>query len=152
MNYLRKIKTLHSAGNATEHSYRPALKEYLEKLLPGITATNEPKRQKCGAPDYIVTRNTRGNSIPIGFIEAKDIGIDLNKVEKDEQLKRYKESLDNLILTDYIEFRFFKAGVKVAEVKNATIEDGELVTLQANIASLESLLEDFAAFEAQTIT
>ena len=152
MAYVDKIISLHKSGRATEHSYRPALKEYLETLIPNITATNEPKRQKCGAPDYIITHDARGNSIPIGFIEAKDIGVDLDKVEKDEQLVRYKESLDNLILTDYLDFRFFKEGEKVAEVKIASLEHGKIVPLPANIKSLETLLADFAAFEGQTIT
>ncbi|MGC1861256.1 MAG: type ISP restriction/modification enzyme [Methylocystis sp.] len=152
MAYVDNIISLHKSGRATEHSYRPALKEYLEKLLPNIIATNEPKRQKCGAPDYIITRNTRGNSIPIGFIEAKDIGIDLNKVEKNEQIARYKESLDNLILTDYLDFRFFKEGEKVAEVKIASFEHGKITPLPANIKVLETLLADFAAFQGQTIT
>ncbi|MDZ7613388.1 MAG: hypothetical protein U5K51_06480 [Flavobacteriaceae bacterium] len=38
--------------------------------LSTIRATNEPKRQSCGAPDYILTKK----DIPVGFIEAKDIG------------------------------------------------------------------------------
>jgi len=42
----------------------------LESLVPEIRATNEPKRQSCGAPDYILTKK----DIPVGFIEAKDIG------------------------------------------------------------------------------
>lgn len=29
------------------------LQQLLESLVPDIRATNEPKRQKCGAPDYI---------------------------------------------------------------------------------------------------
>ncbi|MEI7669296.1 MAG: DNA methyltransferase, partial [Pseudomonadota bacterium] len=151
MDYLDKINIIYRSGKATEHSYRPALKEYVETLLSGITATNEPKRQKCGAPDYIITRHTRGNDIDIGYIEAKDIGVDLDKTEKDEQLTRYKESLDNLILTDYIDFRFFKDGKKVAEVKIARAEQGKIITLPENINTLEALLKDFAAFQGQTI-
>jgi predicted helicase len=47
----------------------------------------------------------------IGYVEAKDVGIDLNQVEKTEQLKRYRESLNgNLILTNYVEFRWYVDG------------------------------------------
>ena len=42
----------------------------IESLVPEISATNEPKRISCGAPDYILTKN----EIEIGYIEAKDIG------------------------------------------------------------------------------
>lgn len=151
MAYLDKISALYKAGNATEHSYRPALKEYLESLLPGITATNEPKQQKCGAPDYIVTRHTKGNTFDIGYIEAKDVGKNLDEIENSDQLLRYRESLDNLILTDYLDFRFFKEGEKVAQVRIGHALMGQVQYLPENIDKLETLLKDFAAFQGQSI-
>ncbi len=72
-DYLTQIEQACKAGNATEHTHRPALKDLLEASQPGITATNEPKRIKCGAPDYIITRK----DIPLGFVEAKDTGVSL---------------------------------------------------------------------------
>jgi hypothetical protein len=68
--YLETLNTKYKQGNATEHTFRGALEQLIESIVPEIQATNEPKRQKCGAPDYIITKN----EIPIGFIEAKDIG------------------------------------------------------------------------------
>ncbi|MDN5752625.1 MAG: hypothetical protein L0H15_04990 [Nitrosospira sp.] len=52
-DYLAQVEI---ACNATEHTHRPALKTLLEAFHPGAIATNEPKRIKCGAPDYIITR------------------------------------------------------------------------------------------------
>src|SRR5687767_7396148 len=92
-----------SLGNSTEHTHRPALKTLIESLQKGITATNEPKRVECGAPDFIITKG----EVPLGYIEAKDVGVSLDKAEKTEQLKRYRDSLGNLILTDYLEFRWY---------------------------------------------
>ena len=54
--YLRTIEKALAAGDATEHTHRPALKSFIESLAEGITATSEPKRERCGAPDYNVTR------------------------------------------------------------------------------------------------
>jgi predicted helicase len=99
--YLKTIQNELAAGNATEHTHRSALKSLIESLAEKITATNEPQRIRCGAPDYIVTRG----QIPLGYIEAKDVGVSLDVAEKSEQLVRYRESLGNLILTDYLEFR-----------------------------------------------
>ena len=65
--YRALIEQTYKAGNATEHTHRPALKDLLEVFRPGITATNQPKRIRCDAPDYIITRK----DIPLGFIEAK---------------------------------------------------------------------------------
>lgn len=55
--YLKQIEDNLRMGNATEHTHRPALKALLEALDPGVTATNEPKRIACGAPDFIRTSN-----------------------------------------------------------------------------------------------
>ncbi|MEO8147132.1 MAG: type ISP restriction/modification enzyme [Bacteroidia bacterium] len=146
--YLRSISSIYKSGNATEHTYRPALKQLIETLVPGVIATNEPKRQLCGAPDYILTRK----EIPLGFIEAKDIGVSLDKAENDEQIKRYKNSLDNLILTDYIEFRLYRNGEKVAVINIAFIENGKLKLNEHSFPALENLVKDFCTYIGQTIT
>lgn len=51
--YLSKIQKTIRTGKATEHSHRPTLKDLVESIADGIIATNEPKREECGAPDYI---------------------------------------------------------------------------------------------------
>ena len=54
--YIESINQRFKLGNATEHTFRGDLAQLIETLVPEIVATNEPKRQKCGAPDYILTR------------------------------------------------------------------------------------------------
>jgi len=49
--YRRQIERELQAGNATEHTHRPALKALIESLGSGLTGTNELKRADCGAPD-----------------------------------------------------------------------------------------------------
>lgn len=105
--YLKSLTAALKRGDATEHTHRPSLKTLIESFANGITATNEPKRIACGAPDYIVTKGVA----PVGYVEAKDVNADLDNVESDEQLKRYRASLRNLILTDYLEFRYYRNGV-----------------------------------------
>jgi len=61
-SYLGNINTHYKSGRITEHSFRADLQNLLDRLLPDILTTNEPKREKCGAPDYILT--TRNNNIP----------------------------------------------------------------------------------------
>src|SRR5947209_13926104 len=103
--YLRAIEKAYRNGNATEHTYRSNLKDLCESLFPGIAATNEPKRIKCGAPDFIITNK----QTPLGYIETKDVGVSLDQTERTDQIKRYLGSLANLILTDYLEFRWYVA-------------------------------------------
>jgi hypothetical protein len=82
----------------------------IEALDDQVIATNEPKRSDCGAPDYVVS--PKRDQLSIGYMEAKDIGADLAEIERGDQLKRYLASLPNLLLTDYIEFRWFVDGKK----------------------------------------
>lgn len=48
-DYIRTIEQELIAGNATEHTHRPALKALIESPVAGVTATNEPSRIECGA-------------------------------------------------------------------------------------------------------
>ena len=63
-------------------------------ILPDVLVTNRPARVDCGAPDYVLTRK----DVPVGYIEAKDIGVDLGSKTLKEQFDRYKSGLSNLIL------------------------------------------------------
>jgi hypothetical protein len=101
--YRRQIQGELQAGNATEHTHRPALKALIETLVPGVTATNEPRWVECGAPDYVISRNSPHGPVTIGYVEAKDVGKPLDEIERSDQMKRYLPALTNLILTDYLE-------------------------------------------------
>ncbi len=154
-DYLRKIEQLHRAGNATEHTFRPALQDLLEGIGGAqITATNEPKRVKCGAPDYVLTRDTGNGVFTIGYVEAKDIvGVSLDKVEHGDQMARYKRALDNLVLTDYLEFRWFIKGEKQPmTARLATVQPNRSLLIDKNgIGSVESLLKSFLGRPVESI-
>lgn len=108
--YRREIEKKLQAGNATEHTHRSALETLIQSLAPGITATNEPKRVECGAPDFVISRKAAHGPVTVGYIEAKDVGKPLDEIERSEQMKRYLPALPNLILTDYLEFRWYVDG------------------------------------------
>lgn len=149
--YIDNINKRYQLGNATEHTFRGDLQQLLESLVPDIRATNEPKRQSCGAPDYILTKG----EIPVGFIEAKDIGDkDLEGAKKTgnkEQFDRYKASLNNLIFTDYLDFHLYIDGVFITKIAIASIQNGAIVPLPENFASFTNLIKDFASHLGQTI-
>jgi hypothetical protein len=108
--YLQSVERALRSGDATEHTYRPFLIVLLDALAPDTLATNEPKRSAAGAPDFVVT--TLKFDLSIGYIEAKDVGLSLDDALATEQLARYRRSLPNLLLTDYLEFRWFVGGEK----------------------------------------
>ena len=146
-DYLKKIEKAYAAGNATEHTHRPALKELIESMAAGITATNEPRRVKCGAPDFIVTKK----QTPLGYIECKDIGKSLAEVERTDQMKRYRESLSNLILTDYLEFRWYVGGQYRLTVQLATVANGKIKPVKNADQSLQELFSAFLTTSISTV-
>jgi len=150
-NYIDNINQRYKLGNATEHTFRGDLQQLLESLVPEIRATNEPKRQSCGAPDYILTKK----DIPVGFIEAKDIGDkDLEGKKKSvnkEQFDRYKASLDNLIFTDYIDFHLYNDGEFITKIAIAEITEKGIIALPQNFARFENLIKDFCVHIGQNI-
>lgn len=150
--YIQNINRDYIKGFATEHTYRGDLKQLLEAILPDVSTTNEPKRIKCGAPDYVLTKN----DVPIGFIEAKDIGDkDLDGTKKTgnkEQFDRYKSSLNNLIFTDYLDFHLYIDGQSKTSVRIGEISGGAIVPLAENFPIFINLIKDFASRVSQTIT
>jgi predicted helicase len=146
-HYLDKISSRHSSGKATEHSYRGDLQNLLESLLPDIAITNEPTRIQCGAPDYILSRH----DLDIGWIEAKDIGKPLNSKDYKEQFDRYRAALDNLIITDYLQFDFYRSGEKVTSISLARLDDKKIHALPDNFQHFIDLIKDFSRYTGQSI-
>ena len=150
-SYIDNLNQRYKLGNATEHTFRGDLQQLLESLLADVRATNEPKRQKCGAPDYILTKN----DIPVGFIEAKDIGNkDLegkNKSGNKEQFDRYKASLNNLIFTDYLDFHIYQDGNFIIKIAVAEVIGNEIKPIPKNFEIFTHLIKDFTTHIGQTI-
>jgi predicted helicase len=154
-SYLGKIEQEYRKGDATEHSYRPAFKDLLDTLghSQQISATNEPKRGRHGAPDYRVVRQQGNNRFTIGYVEAKDIDKALGEEEKSEQLQRYRGNLQNLILTDYLEFRWYLNGEHRKTVRLAHLGAGGRFTLEKDgLHDVEQLLQAFLGTRAEPIS
>ena len=145
--YLAKIETLYKTGNAREHSYRGDLQNLIMAILPDVLVTNEPARVACGAPDYVLTRK----DIPVGYIEAKDIGVDLGSKTLKEQFDRYKSGLSNLIFTDYMDFHFYKDGELTTKISIAKLENGTIVPQPESFDQFTQLIKNFAETVSQTI-
>ena len=139
--YLREMRETRASGQATEHSYRHALQMLIEALGgDGAQAINEPKHSDYGAPDFIVQR--RG--LPIGHIECKDIGENLDAAAESEQLRRYRDALPNLILTDYLDFRWYAGGELREMARLGRFDgDGKIVTERGGADALLALLKTF---------
>ena len=152
--YIDEVSKQFSTGKATEHSYRPALAKLLGDLLPKFTITNEPSRIQCGAPDYIIAKGKGATSIPVAFVEAKDIGdsdLDGNRQHK-EQFNRYKNSLDHILFTDYLDFHSYENGMPTQNIRIAEIKGNKIALIDANVPMFLEMVAHFAESTPQKIT
>ena len=152
--YIDEVSKQFSTGKATEHSYRPALAKLLGDLLPKFTITNEPSRIQCGAPDYIIAKGKGATSIPVAFVEAKDIGdsdLDGNRQHK-EQFNRYKNSLDHILFTDYLDFHLYENGEFINSIRIAEIKGNKIALIDTNVPMFLEMVAHLAESMPQKIT
>ena len=151
--YISIVNQKFRAGNATEHTYRGVLEQLMQSLLPKLRIVNEPKREKCGAPDYIASRK---DGMPVFYIEAKDIGDnDLdgrNPHGHKEQFTRYKQALDDIIFTDYLDFHLYEHGEFIDSVRIAEVKGDKIVAINENEEKFLNLIEHVGNNAIQSIT
>lgn len=71
-DYIKRISKLYSTGQSTEHTFRPALTDYIQDIVGNrYKVINERQRIDCGAPDLTINK---GDNDPVFFIETKKIG------------------------------------------------------------------------------
>ena len=152
--YIADINQQYQTGMAREHAYRPALKDYLQSLLPKMVVTNEPAHFECGAPDYIISRAK--DHLPVFFVEAKDVGDnDLdgkNKSGHKEQFDRYKQALDYIVFTDYLDFHFYKHEEFEDSVRIAEIKGGKIVAIPEAEEKFIRMIQHLGDSAIQSIT
>ncbi len=161
--FLHAVETLLKAGNATEHSYRPALTQLFNTVLAPAVATNEPRHAAYGAPDFVIARGVT----PLGHIEVKDVGVNLATVIADserttpttpngKQLKRYRAALPNLLYTDGLVWHWFVGGqlrlTAPLVIAQWSAQSQRLTATPHAATELTTLLQQFVAHNALTVT
>ncbi|MFZ1820405.1 MAG: N-6 DNA methylase, partial [Acidimicrobiia bacterium] len=146
-NYISQLQKHLSTGDAREHTYRPAQVNFFDQF--GVQTENDPARSAHGAPDYVF-RNVKNTEIVLAYGEAKDIDGDLDKVEKTEQLDRYA-GYNNFVLTNYIEFRFYRNCEKYETVEIAKRDGLALSSIPENFSKLADELTAFFAKPPEVI-
>ena len=152
--YIDELNKQYKTGIAREHSYRPALKDLLQGLLPKMVVTNEPAHFECGAPDYIIQREK--DHLPVFFVEAKDVNDnDLdgrNKNGHKEQFDRYKQALDCIIFTDYLDFHLYEHGEFVDSVRIAETKGDKIVGIAETEDKFLGMIQHLGSSAIQRIT
>ncbi len=111
----------------SEMGYRTDFEILIKGIFKSINVRridHDAKAKEGNKPDFVVLNN----DVPILYIETKDVGTSLDKVEQSDQMTRYF-GYTNLVLTDYLEFRFYRNGlpysepikIGISDIKNRTI-------------------------------
>ena len=146
--YVAELAKKYATGQAREHTYRSAVETLITDLGVKVHPLNEPKHSEAGAPDFAFTQG----DLILGYAEAKDVTVNLEKIEKTEQMQRYLAGYANLILTNYLEFRFFQNGQPYeAPIVVARIENDHIAGQTENYAALTDLLRDFLSGRPEQI-
>ncbi len=118
-SYLKQIADTANRGDAREESFYPVLKDLLNEYCNSINKKNVyitilPKKTEAGNPDF---RVWDGKQHITGYIEAKEPTVEnLDHIQDTEQLKRYRHTFPNLILTNFLEYRLYLNGVLTDKV------------------------------------
>lgn len=157
-DYLRDVALKYArqdsfVAKGREMIYRADFEGLLKQIFKidgKVTEINHDSTYDNGnKPDFVISKN----SVPVLYVEAKDLGVDLDKIEKGNQMDRYF-GYDNLVLTDYVEFRFYRNGQRYGEsVKIAEVDTKmrEIKALPQNFDLLEKTITDFARSHKEAI-
>ena len=125
-SYLNNLQATINKGDAREESYYKHIEDLILEFadvnkLKKINITVLPKKTEAGNPDF---RVWDGRNHITGYIEAKDPSFtNLDTIQEMEQLKRYRHTFPNVILTNFYEFRLYRNGelIKTAAIGRPVI-------------------------------
>jgi len=156
VTYFKGIHKIYIEGEFREESFYPSFKRLIEdcselfQTQAGVNVLVAPKKTEAGIPDFRVGKNGE----IIGFIEAKPPDANLEEVEDSEQLRRYRDSLPNLILTNFLEFRLYRSGRPVDKVqvgRQFTLRSLKSPPSPEKLDEFFELLENFFSFSTPEI-
>lgn len=151
-NYIQSISAKFSHEETSEMGYRADFEILIKGIFESINIRridHDAKAQQGNKPDFAVLKN----DVPILYIEAKDIGVSLDKVEKSEQMARYY-GYANLVLTDYVEFRFYRNGIHYEEpikIADYDIKNRIITSFPENYEHVAKSLIDFTQSHKEPI-
>ena len=144
--YISELNSKYKEGITTEHSFRGALETLLKKMT-NLTVVNEANHIHCGAPDLTLLQK----NIPVGYVESKDIGKNLNSKDYKNQFDRYKKALDNLIITDYVTFQLFEDEYLVTEITIGKILPNKIEPQPDSFHAFAEMIKHFSLYNGKAI-
>jgi len=156
ITYFKEIHEIYINGHFREESFYASFKRLFEECSKLFQTPEEvnvlvlPRKTEAGIPDFRAGKNGE----IIGYIEAKTPDTNLDDVEDSEQNKRYRTSLPNLILTNFLEFRLYRFSDLVIEVvvgRPFTLRSLKIPPTPEKLDLFFELLDNFFSFATPEI-
>jgi hypothetical protein len=149
--YFTEVRKRYLQADYTEGTFRTPIENFLKKLNPEYDFNQEPDRAtKLGAPDFKVFKN----GVKIGYVETKELEDDLDRELRGTQIAKYKESINNIILTNYTRFILIRNNQTIFDLNLFTIQELAQPTLTYIEKRMEQFLrmnESFVSYNISTI-
>ena len=151
-NYIQSISSKFAYVETSEMGYRTDFEILIKGIFESINVKridHDARAKEGNKPDFIVLHY----DVPILYIEVKDIGVDLDKVEKSEQMARYY-GYANLVLSDYVEFRFYRNGLRYEDpiqIAHYDIKHRTITPIPENYDHVAKSLVDFTQTHKEPI-
>lgn len=154
--YFKEIHKIYTGGDFREESFYPSLKSLIEECSKLFQMQTEasvlvlPKKTEVGIPDFRIGKNGE----IVGYVEAKSPDANLREIEDSEQLKRYRNSLPNLILTNFLQFRLYRNGDLIDDVevgRQFTLQKVKYPPVPEKLDLFYELLQKFFSFSTPKI-
>jgi type I restriction-modification system DNA methylase subunit len=151
-NYIQTLSSKFSHPETSEMGYRADFELLLTGIFTSIKGSHilhDPRASSGNKPDFIVLKDR----IPLVYLEVKDITTSLDKVEKSEQMSRYF-GYTNLVLSNYVEFRFYRNGERYGEpikIAECDKKDRTIIPNPGQYEYLARTLFDFTQSQKEPI-
>lgn len=118
-NYQKELQEILKLDDFSEYSFRTPLENLLKALkienIKIIQEASSKDAQGVARADFKVyklidPKDKLSYNALVGFVECKNINVDLNKELKSEQLLRYLQICPNILLTNYRQFILLSFG------------------------------------------
>lgn len=155
--YTSEIQAISKEKNYNEHTFRTCFENLLNELKPKeIKIIHEPKSEKGQGsirPDFktyklIDKEKELSYNHLIGFIECKNLDVDLNLHLKGKQLSKYLQISPNIIFTNYKRFILFSFEKVVFDID---LLDDKLNLKEENVGIFRNLLKAYFDDNSTTI-
>lgn len=136
-----------------EHTYRTPLENLLAAVCEELGKDIQPRHEvkdgqtQLGVPDFsFINKKNLGT---VGLLENKKVGLDIEKLVGDKQVKKYRKRSENIILTNYHDWLLVRDGKVTHRANLGTIKDIQAKSQPdaKGVADLKNLLGAFLSKE-----